>query len=82
MLGPSGTFRWGCALLWHLGVWREREGLLRRERSHGWRWEAVEQRRPDEEVVAEEEKVRLEQSEEGRSLLEVVGPTLETDAER
>lgn len=62
-------------------MWREREGLLRREWSHGCRWEAVEQRRPREEVV-EEEKVRLEENEEGRSLLEVVGPTLETDAER
>lgn len=62
-------------------MWREREGLLRREWSHGWRWEAVEQRRPHEEVV-EDKKVRLEEIEEGRSLLGVVGPTLETDAER
>lgn len=66
-------------LLWHLVVRMEREGLLRREWSHGWRWEAVAHRRPHEEV--EEEKVRLEESEEGRSLLEVVGPTLETDTE-
>lgn len=75
-------FRWGCALLWHLVAWREREGLLRRERGHGWRWEAAERRRPREEVVEGEKVVRRGETEEGRSLLEVVGPTLETDAPR
>lgn len=44
MSGSDGVFRHGCVLLRRLVVWWRGEGLLRRERTHGRRWEANRQR--------------------------------------